>query len=114
MDISDFKTSRFNIIGGQSRMKGELYLSGPSTLSGEIEGEIHASSDSQLVIEKTARVTGLIRGHDVEIHGHFEGHLEASGTLILRPGSLTQGIVKANKLVIYPGATLDGETAAGA
>jgi cytoskeletal protein CcmA (bactofilin family) len=113
MDITDFKTSRFNIVGDGSRLQGILHLAGRSSISGEVEGELHAAEGSQLILEKTSRVQGKLFGHDVEIHGHFQGELHATGTLTLRPGSDTSGVIHAARLVVYPGALLNSDTSAG-
>lgn len=113
MDIEDFKAARFNIVGVGSRLKGELFLTGRSSVSGEIQGHLKASEGSHIILEKTSRVEGSIDAHDVEIHGYFKGDLQASGTLSLRPGSSVQGQIKAARLVVYPGAQLNTETEAG-
>jgi cytoskeletal protein CcmA (bactofilin family) len=113
MDITDFKTARFNIVGDGTKLKGVLHLSGRSSISGEIDGELYAAEGSQLILEKTSRVVGKLFGHDVEIHGHFQGELHATGTLTLRPGSDTSGLIHAARLVVYPGALMNSETSAG-
>ncbi len=113
MDITDFKTARFNIVGDGTKLKGEVHLAGRSSISGEIEGQLYAAEGSQLILEKTSRVAGVLKGHDIEIHGHFQGELHASGTLTLRPGSDTSGMIHAAKIVVYPGALLNSETSAG-
>lgn len=113
MDIQDFKMARFNIVGFGSRLKGEMHLSGRSSLSGEFEGEIIAHDGADLIIEKTAKVEGSIKAFNVEIHGQFKGSIEAEGTLSIRPGSHVTGQLRAQRLVIYPGAHVNSETAAG-
>ena len=113
MDITDFKTSRFNIVGDGTRLKGELHLVGRSSISGEVDGHLFAAEGSQLILGKTSRVMGVLKGHDVEIHGTFQGELHATGTLVLRPGSETSGTIHAAKLVVYPGAVMNSETNAG-
>ncbi len=113
MDIQDFKTARFNVVGFGSKVKGEMHLNGRSSLSGEFEGDIIALEGADLIIEKTANVQGSIKAHNVEIHGHFQGSIEASGTLSIRPGSQVTGQLRAQRLVIYPGAHVNSETAAG-
>ncbi len=113
MDINDFKTSRFNIVGDGSSIKGELHLCGQSSIAGHVEGRILAAEGSRLVIEKTSVIVGEIHGHDVEVHGRFEGELKTLGTLTLKPGCIVSGTIKANRLVVYPGAVLNSETTAG-
>jgi cytoskeletal protein CcmA (bactofilin family) len=113
MDIEDFKTTRFNILGHGTRIKGELHFFGRSSVSGEIEGELVALEGSYLILEKTANVKGEISAFDVEIHGIFEGTITARGTLSLKPGSTVSGKIKATHLVVYPGAQLNSECESG-
>lgn len=113
MDIQDFKTARFNVVGFGSKLKGEMQLMGRSSLSGEFEGVIIAHEGADLIIEKTAKVEGNIKAFNVEIHGQFMGSIEAEGTLSIRPGSQVTGQLRAQRLVIYPGAHVNSETAAG-
>ncbi len=113
MDITDFKTVRFNVLGSGSRLKGEFHLEGPTTLAGEVEGVIHAPAGARLVLERGSRMKGDIHGDEVEIHGVFEGAVSCTGTLALRAGCEFTGKVKAGKLVVYPGASVDMESDAG-
>lgn len=110
MDIENFKTTLFNIIGASSKITGDLILSGPTTICGEVEGII--TTTSRLVLDRNSRVTGIIHGHDVEVTGFFKGEIVCTGTLSLKAGSEVAGIIKASKLVIYPGAVVDMEGSA--
>lgn len=110
MNIENFKTTLFNIIGASSKITGDLLLSGPTTICGEVEGLI--STSSRLVLDRNSKMIGTINGHDVEITGFFKGEIYCTGTLSLRAGSEVAGTIKANKLVIYPGAVVDMEGSA--
>mgnify|MGYP003390300722 CR=1 FL=1 len=112
MDIEDFKTTRFNIVGANSKISGELHLDGPTTICGSMNGTIHTTS--RLVLDRNSNMLGTIKGHDVEITGRFQGEIQCTGTLSLRAGSEVTGIINAAKLVIYPGATVDMEGSADA
>ncbi len=105
MDIEDFKTTRFNIIGANSKISGELNLDGPTIICGVMEGTINTTS--RLSLDRNSRMLGTITGHDVEITGQFKCEIHCTGTLSLRAGSEVTGIINAAKLVIYPGAIVD-------
>ncbi len=113
MDIEDFKTTRFNVFGQGTRIKGELHFFGRSSVSGEVEGKLIALEGSYLILEKTANIKGEIHAFDVEIHGVFEGTIIVRGTLSLKPGSIVSGKIKAAHLVVYPGAQLNSECESG-
>lgn len=110
MEIENFKHTLFNVLGKGTRLMGEIQLSGPTTLAGEVNGVVRGTD--KIVIARTARVEGEIHAHDVEIHGFFSGEVHCSGTLSLRAGSEVSGVLKAVNLVIYPGSVvnMEGET----
>lgn len=110
MDIEDFKTTRFNVMGANSKIVGELELDGPTTICGQVEGTI--STTSRLVLDRNSRMSGKIQGHDVEITGAFQGEIICTGTLSIRAGSEVSGKIRAAQLVIYPGALVDMEGSA--
>ncbi len=113
MDISDFKSSRYNIIGLSSHIKGELHLSGRTSIEGQVEGNIFSDDDSMLIIEKNATITGNINAFNIEVFGKVIGELNAKGTLSIRPGSQVEGTIKSERLVIYPGALVNTKADAG-
>lgn len=113
MDIQDFKTTRFNVFGAGTKISGELYLEGATTLCGHVEGTLVAAPGTQLTLDRTSRVSGNVHGHDIEIHGRFHGEIHCTGTLSLRAGCHFSGKIQAGKLVIYPGAQVEMEAAAG-
>lgn len=105
MDIQDFKTTRFNVIGAQSKLTGELHFEGPTTICGQVNGTL--VSVARLVLDRQSDMLGVIRGHDVEISGSFSGEIHCTGTLSIKAGSKVEGKLHAAKLVIYPGAVVD-------
>lgn len=112
MDIEDFKSTRFNVIGASSKLVGELHLDGPTTICGSVEGTIVTSS--RLLLDRQSTMFGTIKGHDIEITGRFQGEIQCTGTLSLRAGSEVTGTIHAARLVIYPGAVVDMEGSANA
>ena len=63
--------------------------------------------------KKKDKVKGEVHAHDLEVHGQLDGTVHCTGTLSLRPGCQFKGVLRAGKLVIYPGAVvdMDAETA---
>jgi cytoskeletal protein CcmA (bactofilin family) len=109
MNIEDFKSSRFNIIGRSTKISGDLVVDGKCIIHGEITGNIRVSDSSALVIEKTGKIHGTITGDQVENHGEIIGEINIQGLLSLRPGSYTEGKIESGKLVVYPGAIVNSE-----
>lgn len=113
MDINDFKSSRFNIIGLSSRIDGDLHLSGRSSIEGHVKGNIYCEDESMLIIEKNAVILGNVNAFNIEVFGKVIGELHAKGTLSLRPGSVVEGTIKSERLVVYPGALVNTKADAG-
>lgn len=113
MDINDFKFSRFNIIGLSSKINGDLFLSGRSSIEGHVKGNIFSEDESILIIEKNAEIVGNVNAFNIEVFGKVYGELHAKGTLTIRPGSFVEGTIKSERLVIYPGALVNTKADAG-
>ena len=113
MDINDFKSSRFNIIGLSSQINGDLHLSGRSSIEGKVKGNIYSEDESMIIIEKNAEIIGNVNAFNIEVFGKVHGELNAKGTLSIRPGSEVEGTIKSERLVIYPGALVNTKADAG-
>jgi cytoskeletal protein CcmA (bactofilin family) len=113
MNIEDFKSARFNIIGKDSRIEGDMYFEGRTSISGHIKGNLFSNEGSLVIIEKSATVIGNITAHDIEVHGKVEGELRTKGTLSIKAGSVVDGVIEAERLVIYPGALINSKATAG-
>lgn len=107
MEIDNFRHTLFNVVGRDSRIEGELRLSGPSNVAGEVVGTLYGPTEGRLVLDRSSKVTGEVHAHDLEVHGQLDGTVHCTGTLSLRPGCQFKGVLRAGKLVVYPGAVVD-------
>lgn len=71
-----------------------------------IEGSIDLSSCAPLVIAKDVQIQGNITAQNVEVHGHIQGNISASGTVTLFPLAKVEGNISSAQLIVYPGAQL--------
>ncbi|MEI8346039.1 MAG: polymer-forming cytoskeletal protein [Pseudomonadota bacterium] len=99
----------FSFLGKGGRVKGEFHLSGVSHIACELEGKLLMEKEMDLYIERDGKIKGSIECHNVEIHGHFDGILHASGKITVYPPAQLSGKVKSKDLVVYPGSVLDIE-----
>jgi len=106
-DYIDISEQDFSFLGKGSKIKGEFKLMGPTHLNSFVEGDIEMIDNSDLSIEKDGSVTGRIKCHNIDIYGHFEGVLEASGRIVVYPSAGIKGEINASGLVVHPGATLN-------
>lgn len=81
--------------------------------------EIHGSfegvlwSEGDVVIGRTARARGGIKGRHVLLQGKLAGKLHADGTVLLQKSARMQGQISGRLLVIEPGATCRAVCAVG-
>ena len=103
----DFKEFKYNILGSNSTIKGDLTLSGDAIITSRIEGSIQMIGEGKLVLERGSFVDGKIEAHDVEIFGTVKGEIRSKGTVSVRASAKISGSLESKKLVVYPGAVVE-------
>ena len=107
MTDQDFRQFNYNVLGTNSRVKGDLTLSGDAIITSTIEGSIEVLDQGKLVLERGSFVKGKIKAIDLEIFGKVEGDIECSGLVSIRSSAEVTGSIKSSRLVIYPGAIVE-------
>lgn len=103
----DFKEFRYNILGADSEIKGDLVLSGDTIITSKIEGNIIIRGEGKLTLERGSQVKGKVQAKDLEVFGRVEGEIDCSGTVSVRSSARISGSLRSGKLVIYPGAVVE-------
>lgn len=103
----DFKEFKYNILGSNSTIKGDLILSGDAIITSRIEGSIQMIGEGKLVLERGSFIEGKIEAHDVEIFGVVKGEIFSAGTVSVRASAKISGSLESKKLVVYPGAVVE-------
>jgi cytoskeletal protein CcmA (bactofilin family) len=107
MTDQDFRQFHYNVLGTNSRVIGDLILSGDAIITSTIEGSIEVLDQGKLVLERGSFVKGKIKAIDLEIFGKVEGDIECSGLVSIRSSAEVSGSIKSSRLVIYPGAIVE-------
>ena len=107
MTDQDFRQFNYNVLGTNSRIKGDLTLSGDAIITSTIEGSIEVLDQGKLVLERGSFIKGKIKAIDLEIFGKVEGDIECSGLVSIRSSAEVIGSIKSSRLVIYPGAIVE-------
>ena len=107
MTDQDFRQFHYNILGTNSRVKGDLTLSGDAIITSHIEGSIEVLDQGKLILERGSFIRGKIKAIDLEIFGKVEGDIECSGLVSIRSSAEVTGSIKSSRLVIYPGAIVE-------
>jgi cytoskeletal protein CcmA (bactofilin family) len=103
----DFRDFRYNVLGAQSTIIGDVVLSGDAIITSRIEGSLEMQGEGRLVLERGSFIKGRVKARDLEVFGVIEGDVECSGTISVRSSARLTGTLKSGKLVIYPGAILE-------
>lgn len=107
MNDQDFRQFQYNILGANSKLTGDIILSGDSIITSFIEGSVEVTGDGKLVLERGSFIKGKIKAVDLEIFGQVEGDIECSGLVSIRSSAQVTGSIKSSRLVIYPGAIVE-------
>jgi cytoskeletal protein CcmA (bactofilin family) len=107
MNDQDFKEFNYNVLGAQSKITGDLVLTGDTIVNSHVEGSIVIKEKGKLVLERGSFVKGKIFAIDLEIFGSVDGEIECSGLVSIRSSAQVQGQIKSGRLVIYPGAVVE-------
>lgn len=103
----DFREFKYNILGSNSEIVGDLVLSGDAIITSRIKGSIKVQGPGRLILERGSYVEGKIEAQDVEIFGTVQGEIRSSGTISVRASARISGALESKKLVVYPGAIVE-------
>jgi cytoskeletal protein CcmA (bactofilin family) len=95
------------IIGKSITIKGDLSGNEDLQIDGSVEGRIDLPNN-QLTIGAEGRVKAEVHAKSVVVIGHVTGNLLAADRIQVEATGIVDGDVKAPRLVIEEGATLNG------
>ncbi len=75
---------------------------GAVEIHGTFEGTLWAEGD--VVVSRTGRVSGGLKGRHVLVQGKVEGQLHSDGTVLIQRRAKVEGSLRAQLVVIEPGA----------
>ena len=107
----DNSSSNSITLGSKDRLIGSLTFDGDLTVSGTVEGELHATGDVSL--ENGSKIKATVEGNNVSVQGHVTGSVTARGRLSLSGSGTLHGDVRVSKLTVEDGATLNGNVSMG-
>jgi cytoskeletal protein CcmA (bactofilin family) len=98
-------------IGPRDSLSGTLTVDGDVRIEGTVEGEIHASGD--IDIEAAADLRATLTGKNVSVRGSVTGDVTAAARLSLGGSGNVTGDVRASRLQVDDGATVNGAITMG-
>jgi cytoskeletal protein CcmA (bactofilin family) len=98
-------------LGPKDTLSGSLKVDGDVHIEGTVEGEIHASGDVE--VEASATVRARLEGRNVSVRGNVTGDVVARARLTVGGSGAVIGDVRASRLRVDDGATVNGSISMG-
>jgi len=106
-----FRRSKTTHLPAPSPRLFPVLRAGLVEIHGCFEGVLWSEGD--VVIGRTARARGGIKGRHVLLQGKLDGKLHADGTVLLQKSARLEGQISGRLLVIEPGAAYRASCAVG-
>lgn len=97
--------SERNVIGKNTKIKGDIISEGDFRIDGTLEGNIETKG--RIIIGETGFIKGKADCTNADIEGKFSGDLQVSNTLTVKTSANITGDVVIGKLSVEPGATFN-------
>jgi len=99
-----------SLIGGTTRIEGNVFFSGGLRVDGVVRGNVSALPDQPgtLVISEHARVDGEVHVAHLVVNGMINGAVNAGETLELQASSRVKGDVYYKSIEMHQGAIIEG------
>ena len=104
--MADANRSNEAYLGPGTKINGKLFFDGPTTIEGDVEGEI--TGQANLTIGQQATVKGKITAASIVVQGKVMADVQAEKKLDIQPPGSVVGDVTTQSLVIGDGAVLEG------
>jgi cytoskeletal protein CcmA (bactofilin family) len=99
-------------LGPRDILNGSLTVDGDLHIEGTAEGEINASGDVD--VEASATVRARVDGRNVTVRGNVTGNVTARARLSVAGSGVIKGDVRAVRLRVDDGGTVNGSITMGA
>lgn len=96
------QTTERNVIGKNTKIKGDIISEGDFRIDGSVEGTI--KTDGRVIVGKSGEIKGKVECANADFEGTFSGELIVQNLLTLKSTSKISGDVIIGKLSVEPGA----------
>ena len=102
-----------SLIGGHTRIEGDVFFSGGLRLDGSVRGKVSALPEQPgtLVVGENGRIDGEVVVPHLVVNGTINGNVIESETLELQSSARVSGDVNYEFITVRPGAIVDGRLA---
>src|SRR5438874_13761812 len=99
------------VLGSRDSLTGTLVVEGNIRILGSVDGEVRATGD--IDVDASATVQARIEGRNVHVRGDVTGDVTASARFIVAGSGTVTGNVRAPRLQVDDGATVNGNVTMG-
>ncbi len=99
------------VLGSRDSLTGTLVVEGNIRILGSVEGEVRASGDIDL--DASATVQARVEGKTINVRGELTGDVVAYSRLTVGGSGTVTGNVRAPRLQVDDGATVNGSVTMG-
>ncbi len=99
------------VLGIRDSLTGTLVVEGNIRILGSVEGEVRASGDVD--VDASAVVQARVEGRNINVRGELNGDVTASSRLAVSGSGIVNGNVRAPRLQVDDGATVNGSVTMG-
>ena len=100
-----------SVITQGTRIEGKVQSSDSLRIDGHVIGEVNCKN--KLVIGETGKIEGEVRAGDCNSSGIIEGNTTVVGSMNFTATAKFNGVLKADKMNMEPGAQCNGELNVG-
>ena len=104
-EIKNLNHSGRSLVGETLQVEGDLRSSGGVDVAGLINGNVFVSD---MIVNETGSIRGILEATTVEINGHLEGKILANSVIIGKNAVVKGDIFFKNTLKTEEGADIDG------
>lgn len=95
-----------NHLAAGTSVKGDIVTTGDIRIDGNVDGSVVA--DGKLVVGNTGKITGNIQATTSNVSGAIEGVMDVAEMLKVQATGKISGEITYGKLMVEPGAELEG------
>lgn len=99
-------TTQSNFLSQTTIIEGNIKAQGNFRLEGTVVGNVECSA--KFILSETSKIQGNLYATNAEISGEVLGDIEIKELLSLKASARITGNIKSTKLLVEPGATING------
>lgn len=102
---------QINLIATGTELEGTLNAKDDTRICGKLKGTLRV--EGKAIISQEGSIEGEIFATDADVAGTVKGEITIKGRLVLKGTAKIEGTIRASRLIVEEGATIDGSCQMG-